>query len=215
MMRTRSGSGSATLWHNPYLHPLLIPAPMIDSCSLPGLPDGWLLHGVHHAPRLLSGAGPRCDGQDRHHLPGALQGAHQGPLPILQDLLHLEPGVAVPGSVADPGSGAFLTPGYGMGKKFSSVQFNSTDFYWVFLASNIRVNWLLNHSFTLVSFLWPFSCLRVGQSVDTFATPLLRRSRQADHLLNPPPPSPRVFLPQPPFLTSFMYSLVTAQYVRT
>jgi hypothetical protein len=52
------------------------------------------------------------------------------------------------------------------------IQFNSTDFYWVFLTSNMRVNWLLfNHSIPLVSFLWPISYLSVHPSVDTFAPP--------------------------------------------
>ncbi len=40
--------------------------------------------------------------------------------------------------------------------------FNSIDFYWGFLTINIRVNWLFNHSMTLVEcFLWPISYLRV------------------------------------------------------
>ncbi len=64
---------------------------------------------------------------------------------------------------------------------FSSVQFNRLLLG--FLTSNIWVNWLLNHYIPIVGFLWPISYLRVRPSVDTFATPLLRRSRQADHFL--------------------------------
>jgi hypothetical protein len=47
------------------------------------------------------------------------------------------------------------------------IQFYSTDLG--FLTSNIRVNWLFNHSIPLVSFLWPISYLSVHPTVDTFA----------------------------------------------
>ena len=64
------------------------------------------------------------------------------------------------------------------------IQFNSTDFYWVFLTSNIRVNWqLFNHSIPLVSFFMANLIPKCTSFCWYFCPPLLRRSRQADHLL--------------------------------
>ena len=57
--------------------------------AVPGFPDGLLRDHLHDVAGLLACSRHRRDRTDRSHLPGALQGAHQGPIAHIQDILHL------------------------------------------------------------------------------------------------------------------------------
>ena len=68
---------------------LILSQSFLSFLSLPGLSDGRLRDCVHDAARLLPRSRQGRHRPNRNDLSRAIQGVDQGPLPDIQDLLHL------------------------------------------------------------------------------------------------------------------------------